>query len=608
MNNVIQILPDHIANQIAAGEVIQRPASVIKELVENSLDAQSDSVEVYIKDSGKTLIQISDNGIGMSEIDARMSFERHATSKIKNADDLFRLYTKGFRGEALASIAAIAHVELKTRMEEDELGTLIHIEGSQININESCTCKKGTIISIKNLFYNVPARRNFLKSDSVEFKHIEEEFIRVALAHPNVKFSLSHNDQLCYLLEKGNLRKRISDIFGKAYDNRIIPINVQMDLITLSGFVSKPEFSKKTRGEQYFFVNNRFFKDSFFHHAVQKSYEGLISPGTFPSYFIFFEIDPSKIDVNVHPTKTEIKFEYDKEIYKILKTTVKEGLGKFHSMPSLDFEQETSFNLPWEFTKKTPVEPHIKVDPNYNPFQNNSAKTKEAYSHAILNSGFEKTTKNENNWMEFYQVVTPNEKQETIIEEISLDVQQFMFFNPYLILLIEKELFILHVRRAKERIIYNEMMQSFIIHPIYSQQMLFPLSIPFSLSSCDLWNENKKLLNQLGFEFEIENNQIVFSGVPVQIDEVSVEECIKDINDKLMEKEIDKGELAHEFISTIAHKASIVKEQWNIEKCRFFFNQWKNCTENTFTPKGKKIHKRLYINDINQIFEHVSLF
>jgi DNA mismatch repair protein MutL len=307
MSDIIKLLPDHIANQIAAGEVIQRPASVVKELVENAIDANANSIDVVIKNAGRTLIQVIDNGFGMSEIDARMAFERHATSKVQSADDLFALKTKGFRGEALASIAAIAHVQLHTKQEKNELGTLIEIEGSKLINNEQIASKNGTSFSVKNLFYNVPARRNFLKSDAVEFGHIEEEFIRIALAHPELSFSLYHNDSLCYKLSNGNLKKRIVDLFGKNINDKLIQIDETTDIVKITGFVGKPEGAKKTRGEQFLFVNNRFFKDTYFNHALNKAFDGLLPSKHFASYFLYLTVDPAKIDVNVHPTKTEIK-------------------------------------------------------------------------------------------------------------------------------------------------------------------------------------------------------------------------------------------------------------------------------------------------------------
>ena len=367
--SIIQLLPEHIANQIAAGEVIQRPASVVKELMENSIDAGASFVQLHVKDAGKTLIQVVDDGNGMTPEDAVKCFQRHATSKLKSADDLFRLQTKGFRGEALASIASIAHVSMRTKQADSDTGTLIEVEGNTIKTNEQIVCSKGTVFEVKNLFYNVPARRNFLKSESIEFGHIRDEFERVALAHPDIKFSLHHNGQETYQLQAGVLRMRVASIFGRNSNERLVPIEEQTNIVSIKGFLGKPDAAKKTRGEQFFFVNNRFFKDSYFHHAITKAFDGMISDKHYPSYCIYLDVDPSKIDVNIHPTKTEIKFEEDRFIYSILLSSVRQALGKYNIFPTLDFEAETSFDVPSSFRKNEPMEPQITVDPSFNPFQ-----------------------------------------------------------------------------------------------------------------------------------------------------------------------------------------------------------------------------------------------
>ncbi|MEY4603102.1 MAG: hypothetical protein RIT43_394, partial [Bacteroidota bacterium] len=318
MSGIIKLLPEHIANQIAAGEVIQRPASVVKELVENAIDAGADKIQVIIKDAGRTLIHVIDNGKGMENSDALLCFDRHATSKVNSADDLFALKTKGFRGEALASIAAISHVSLKTRTKESDIGSQVLMEGSKLISNEEAVSPLGTSFEVKNLFYNVPARRNFLKSDNIEFGHIQDEFERIALAHPEIALILRHNDQEIFQLNPAVLRKRIVDILGKNSNDRLVPVDVETDIVRITGYVGKPEYARKTRGEQFFFVNNRFFRDAYFNSAVNKAFDGLLQPKMFPSYFLYLELDPSKIDVNVHPTKTEIKFEEDRSIYAML--------------------------------------------------------------------------------------------------------------------------------------------------------------------------------------------------------------------------------------------------------------------------------------------------
>ncbi|MGA8853108.1 MAG: DNA mismatch repair endonuclease MutL, partial [Christiangramia sp.] len=369
MSNVIQLLPDHVANQIAAGEVVQRPASVIKELLENSIDAKASRIQVIIKDAGKTLVQVIDDGMGMNITDARMSFERHATSKIKLADDLFSLKTKGFRGEALASIAAIAHVELKTKTDEDEVGTCIKVEGSEVVSQDACVTPVGTSISVKNLFYNIPARRNFLKSDNVETRHIIDEFQRVAFAHPDISFSLMHNGNELFQLPIANFRQRITNILGGKTNEKLVPVEEDTEIVKVSGFVGKPEFAKKSRGEQFFFVNNRFIKSPYLNHAVVASFEGLLKEKSYPSYFLYLEVDPKSIDINIHPTKTEIKFDDEHALYAILKSSIKHSLGQFNVAPMLDFERDSELDTPYDYKNKDADVPQVEVDRNFNPFQ-----------------------------------------------------------------------------------------------------------------------------------------------------------------------------------------------------------------------------------------------
>ena len=407
MSDIIQLLPDHVANQIAAGEVVQRPASVVKELLENAIDAGASSVTLLIKDAGKTLIQVIDDGIGMSPTDARLSFERHATSKIKDAQDLFNINTKGFRGEALASIAAVAHVEQKTKLTNEQLGTHIKIEGSKITTQEVVSTPKGTSVSVKNLFFNIPARRNFLKSDAIETRHIIDEFQRVALAHPSISFLLHHNGNEVYHLKESNLRKRIVAIFGSKMNEKLVPINEQTDLISVQGFVAKPEFAKKKRGEQFFFVNDRFIKSSYLNHAVVNACEGLLDKGAHPSYFLYLKVPTSSIDINIHPTKTEIKFENEKDIYAILRATVKHSLGQYNVAPVLDFNRDSTLDTPYKFnTKTTASTPKITVDPNFNPFKSDNSEREIHFPYK----------RNSNRWdsSEIHIENTESEKQETL--------------------------------------------------------------------------------------------------------------------------------------------------------------------------------------------------
>jgi DNA mismatch repair protein MutL len=381
MSDIIQLLPDHVANQIAAGEVVQRPSSIVKELLENAIDAKASKIELIVREAGKNLIQVVDNGGGMSETDARMAFERHATSKIKNTEDIFKISTKGFRGEALASIAAVAQVELKTKKENAAVGTIIYIEGGTLQFQEPIQVTEGANFAVKNLFYNVPARRKFLKNNTIEFRHIIDEFQRVALAHEQVEFDLFHNDEPIFRLRKGSLMQRIIDIFGRKLQPLLVPIKEEMDWVTLSGFVAKPEGAKKTRGEQFLFVNGRFFKSPYLNKAVQEAFDGLLLPGYIPSFFLFLEMNPEKIDVNIHPQKTEVKFEDEHLIFALLRSTIKRALGIYNIAPSLDFDRDTKMDD--FFGKKSPSAqnfktPEISVDRNFNPFKEETASIKHA--------------------------------------------------------------------------------------------------------------------------------------------------------------------------------------------------------------------------------------
>src|SRR5690554_1560555 len=410
MSDVIRLLPDNIANQIAAGEVIQRPASVVKELIENAVDAGATKIELHIKDAGKTLIQVIDNGKGMSEMDAQMSFERHATSKITSADDLFSLKTKGFRGEALASIAAIAHVEMETVEQGKQIGTKIEIAGSKITSQEPYSKSTGTSIAVKNLVFNVPARRNFLKSDHVETKHIIEELHRIALTQPEIGFVFSHNENIIHNLESARLRKRIIDLFGHNFNTKLVPIEEETDLVKITGFIGKPEFSRKTRGEQYFFVNQRFFKDNYLHHAVVSGYDNLIPAKHFPSYFIYLEVPSNTLDVNVHPTKTEVKFEDARSIYSILRSTIKLALGKYNIAPSLDFEHQPQFDLSIEEQNRPIRQPEIQVDKTFNPFNTSTSSKSSSSSGAFQRSSSIRPNKEE--WEDFYKIIKEDEEEQ----------------------------------------------------------------------------------------------------------------------------------------------------------------------------------------------------
>ncbi len=608
--NVIRLLPDHIANQIAAGEVIQRPASVVKELVENAIDAGSGKIHILIKDSGKTLIQVIDNGQGMSADDARMSFERHATSKISTADDLFALKTKGFRGEALASIAAIAQVNLKTKKADQKLGTNIQIEGSRLSTHEQIVCANGTSFEVKNIFYNVPARRNFLKSDQIEFRHICDEFERLALAHPEIHFILDHNDKSVHNLPATNLRKRIIDAVGKSINDKLVPIEENTDIVKITGFVGKPEHSKKKRGEQFFFVNNRYFKESYFNHAIVSAYDNLLPSKHHPSYFLFFEIDAARIDVNVHPTKTEIKFEEDKYIYSIIRSAVKQALGKYNLTPALDFERENSFDLPYHMKNKDIVEPQIKVNPNYNPFNGggngNSISSGNNYSSAMNKQGFGDKKTDKAAWENFYNIEEEKQIENPLLIEVDSQLNfgdNFIEHGAFIAISNKSNLTLVHRRRAIHRIIYDEMMAFFISKPINSQTMLFPIEKELSNNEILALNGNESLLKRMGFNFEIGKNIISISAVPEVLQQEGILPCLEEIIHRIGDQELDKGELAHVMINSIAQSSSLCKlEKLNDAAYKHLLGQLLTCENHNYSPNGKLIINEISMDELQQKF------
>ncbi|MFK7785645.1 MAG: DNA mismatch repair endonuclease MutL [Crocinitomicaceae bacterium] len=613
--SLIQLLPDHIANQIAAGEVIQRPASVVKELMENAIDAGATKIDVNIKDSGKTLIQIVDNGSGMNAEDALLCFERHATSKVRKVDDLFSLVTKGFRGEALASIAAIAHVEMRTRMESEATGNQINIEGSKVVSNTETVCSHGTSFEIKNLFYNVPARRNFLKSNQVEFRHIQDEFERVALAHADVHFSLQHNDSEIHNLAPGVLRKRVVDVLGRKTNDRLVPIDESTDIVELKGFVLKPEFARKTRGEQYLFVNDRFFKSSYFNHAINKSFEGLLKERTFASYFLFLTVDPQKIDVNVHPTKTEIKFEEEKHIYSILLSSIRLALGKYNIAPTLDFERETSFDLPSEMKTKPINEPVIRVNPDYNPFRattsnassgGSTGKKTDNFTTAINKQGFGTKEAKTADWESFYAIEDASKEEESaplIEEETTPGISQFLIKGNYIFTPSKSGFMVIHARRAYEQILYTDLINSFIINPVESQALLFPIEKELSKNEIAAWQSNGTMLKQLGFLGEIKEGELHLSAVPSVLQDETIQKALDRIVETIAHRDIDKGEIAHELVHSIAKSAAMKKMNLNSkEAVNDIIERLFQCENHSYTPGNKQIIDTLSLESIDEKF------
>ncbi len=602
MSDIIQLLPDHVANQIAAGEVVQRPASVVKELLENAIDAGATNIKLLLKDAGKTLIQVIDNGKGMSATDARMCFERHATSKIKKAEDLFNLNTKGFRGEALASIAAIAHVELKTKQENEELGISIKIEGSKIISQDFISTSKGTSLAVKNLFYNIPARRNFLKSDTVETRHIIDEFQRVALAHPNISFLLHHNNNEIYHLKNSNLRKRIVAVFGTKMNEKLVPINEQTDILNIEGFVAKPEFSKRKRGEQFFFVNNRFIKSSYLNHAVVNAFDGLLEQGSHPSYFLYLTVPANTIDINIHPTKTEIKFDNEKALYAMLRATVKHSLGQYNVAPVLDFNRDANLDTPYHFNSKsnTTSTPKISVDPDFNPFK----EEKE------IHFPYKREKKSES-WESLYtSVITETEQnQEELFdnkEEIKTQ-KSFQIQRKYLLSSIKSGVVLINQSLAHQRILYEDFLESITVKEANSQQLLFPVKISFSSAEIEMIYIIKTELENAGFSFdEFTKDSVTIKGIPVSVTEskitIILEELLNDIDLEVPDASFSHFDvMAKSFAKTLSIKTGTLlseKEQEGLVNDLF------SCKEPSISPFGKPTFKTLTLNEIDNLFNH----
>ena len=557
---VIKRLPTQLANQIAAGEVVQRPASVVKELMENSIDAGATEITLSVRDGGRTLIAIQDNGMGMHAADALLCFERHATSKIASINDLFALATMGFRGEALASIGAVAHVSLKTKQDGQETGIHVRMEGGSIVLNEEVICQKGTLIEVKNLFFNVPARRNFLKSDAVEFNHIEDAFLHVAISHPEISFVLHHNNQAIHNLNASNLKRRVTDVLGKNAGDKVFPIETETDIVRLTGFIGKPETAKKTRGDQFFFVNRRYFRSSYFNHAVQSAFEGLIPDKTYPIYFIFLEVDPSKIDVNIHPTKTEIKFEEERFIYSILLSAIRQSLGMFNLMPSLDFELETAFDLPSGYNKQPVVAPVINVDPTFNPFTSKTqgGSKKNEFSEGIKQQGFGTSAPNEADWKAFYSIKEEAEEVQTSLAINTTDVisPNLIISGKYIFTPVKTGVMIVDVPRALERILYDESIEAFIKHPLNQQVLLFPIEQSMSKQEIRLIHEHEKTFLQLGFKLRIEGECLAVEAAPAMLGEAGILDCLTELIHGIEFQQQEKDDIAHLLVLKLAKNAS----------------------------------------------------
>jgi len=614
MADIIQLLPDHVANQIAAGEVVQRPASVVKELLENAIDAQATTIKLIVKDAGKTLIQVIDDGIGMSVTDARLSFERHATSKIRTADDLFNLHTKGFRGEALASIAAIAHVELKTKLENDDIGTHLIIEGSKVVSQEVVVTPKGTSIAVKNLFYNIPARRNFLKSNTVEMRHVIDEFHRVALTHPDIKFVMFQNGSEHFNLPKSNYRQRIVNIFGNKTNEKLVPINESTEVVEISGFVSKPIFAKKTRGEQFFFVNKRFVKSAYLNHAVSSAFEGLLKEGTHPSYFLNLEVDPHSIDINIHPTKTEIKFDDEHTLYAILRSSVKHSLGQFNIAPVLDFDHDTNLDTPYNYKDKKAAAPSVEVDKDFNPFREDkiqqtrtSFRKEPMLNWESLYVGLEsKGTKTQHDFSEV-QFESDEENSQIFEADKTLNVSSkiFQIHRKYVVNTIKSGMLVIDQHKAHQRILYEDFLQHLTVKEAISQQLLFPLKLYFSTEELEIINQLKEDLEHTGFMFSSVNDSLVeISGIPTNVPEsevsVILEQLISDVQNEVPDTNFSATDLlAKSMAKSLAIKTG--QELTQIEQ-EHLVNSLFACKEPNVSPNNKVTFVTMTVDELDKKF------
>nr|WP_315006135.1 DNA mismatch repair endonuclease MutL [uncultured Capnocytophaga sp.] len=611
MPDIIRLLPDNVANQIAAGEVIQRPASAVKELLENAIDAKASEVKLFLKEAGRTLVQVVDNGIGMSPTDARLAFERHATSKIRIAEDLFSLHTKGFRGEALASIAAVAQVELITCQEGEEVGTSLLIEGNKIIQQQPVVTQKGTSIAMKNLFFNIPARRNFLKSDTVEYRHILDEFHRVALAHPNIYFSLHNNDQEQIVLPATTLQKRIVQLFGSKLNERLVPVEELTDIVRIHGYVCKGS-ARKNKSLQFFIVNDRFIRNRYLHHAVTSAFEGLLKEGEQPEYFLYLELDPKHIDINIHPTKTEIKFDNDQAIYTLLRSAIKHSLGQFHIFPTIDFSLDESNEVPYSYKDREAKTPTYQVDRNFNPFQMTQEEPNRSSSFS------KKETKA---WESLYSIPSsygeriPSKANESLEEDSSaspllqLEVENktrtiLYFQRKYIITYLRDKILIINAPRAHQRILYERYYKRLNEGKSVSQSLLFPLEFEFSSTEILSLEPLIPLLNKAGFLLEIRQNIVSVTGLPSLVKESQVLEILHTILEESLEgipqEEFSQQEaLAKDLARSLSLKAG---QSLSLEEQEQLVSDLFSCTETTLSPFGKRIYTSLTLNELEGRF------
>ncbi len=605
MSEKISLMPDALANQIAAGEVVQRPASVVKELLENSVDAGAIEIKLMVKEAGKAMIQVTDNGSGMGPLDARMCFERHATSKIASSEDLFRLSTFGFRGEALASIAAVAEVELKTKREDDAIGQRILVSGSRVLEQEPVASNKGTQLTIRNLFFNVPARKVFLKSDNVEFRHIEDEFVRIAMSHPEVAFSLEHNGHLLYHLRSENLKQRIVALMGQSQLENLIPVDEPTRIVSLTGFVGKPSHSRRSRGQQFFFANGRFIKDAYLHHAVMSAYKDLLPEGHFPLYVLFMEIEPASLDVNVHPTKTEVKFEDEKAVYAILYSALRRSLAQFQLAPSLDFEAETVFNNPGA---------RLSGNTGFTPSPNTTTYSRPS------SAGWNPTNSDLGGlpkppaqaWKSLYEAAlkdaSPNDEVQGNLpleasgQEVENQKQVFQLHTAYIVAQIKSGMMVIDQNAAHERILFEQYLSRWQLQQsVPVQQILFPIRLELSVQDSQILRDNKDDLFQLGYDLtEFGPTTFLVQGLPVEQEGLDASKLILSLIDEVRHQvQLHRADRREALARTLARLQAIPlgKHLTKIEMEKLI-NQLFACQFPDYTPDGRQTLFTLSLSEI----------
>ena len=580
MPDIVKILPTEVSNKIAAGEVVQRPSSVLKELLENSVDANSSKIIIIVKNAGKNLIQVIDDGDGMSRRDMRSSFVKHATSKINKIDDVFSISSMGFRGEALAAISSVSMIEMTSSKADENDGYFIEINGGEIINENELNVDKGTSIKVKNIFFNVPARRNFLKSDFVELRHIMHVFHNIAISHHGIEFSFINNDEEIFYLKKESLKKRIISIFGEKIREHLVPIDEKTQIANLTGFILKPEYAKKSRSTQYIFVNNRSIKSQFINHSIFSSFEGLLRDGFYPGYFLFITMDPVKIDVNVHPNKTEIKFDDDQHLYSIINSSVKHCLGIYQVTPVLDFEKDSSMDISYNHVNSDPKTPTIEVDSEFNPFK----------------------VFNEENFMKKNSDIELKNTQSDIIDNSTSKI--FQIFNKYIVSTSTSSLIIINQNLAHQRILYEDFLKSIFESSSKSQKLLIPFEITLSISQLILFKKIITEFSSLGFEYELLDSLLTITSVPLQLENNSIEEIIDEILNDDNDFDESKNLSYSDFFAKKLSKSSSIKsgKRLNLYEQEFLVNQLFSCKEPNLSPDNKQIFITLNKNDIENRF------